>query len=166
MERKPSTVDREMGAGGILREEQPLWKRLPTFVPIVCWITTSSAVILQNKYILSNKGFSHPVVSFDCQLRPVSLTNDGRVQQFAQALTTIHLLFQTIATRLLRRYTGLVDKAKELEATGAMNREVFIRKILPIGFLFSASLVLSNWVYLRLSVSFIQMYSGHFEYRV
>ncbi|GAA5838950.1 hypothetical protein JCM5353_006819 [Sporobolomyces roseus] len=134
MERKPSTADREMGAGGMSREEQPLWKRLPTFVPIVCWITTSSAVILQNKYILSNKGFSHPV-----------------------ALTTIHLLFQTIATRLLRRYTGLVDKAKELEATGAMNREVFIRKILPIGFLFSASLVLSNWVYLRLSVSFIQM---------
>lgn len=37
---------------------------------------------------------------------------------FPQALTTIHLLFQTIATRILRKYTGLVDKAKELEATG------------------------------------------------
>ncbi|GAA5925223.1 uncharacterized protein JCM15063_004960 [Sporobolomyces koalae] len=129
MQRKPSTADPETSPS-----ELPLWRRLPTWVPIVCWISTSSFVILQNKYILSTKGFSHPV-----------------------ALTTIHLLFQTIATRVLRRYTGLVDKAKELEATGAMNREVFIRKILPVGFLFSASLVLSNWVYLRLSVSFIQM---------
>jgi len=80
---------------------------------------------------LSDLGFKHPV-----------------------ALTTIHLLFQTIATRLLRRYTNMVDKAKELEATGVMNREAFLRKIVPVGFLFSASLVLSNWVYLRLSVSF------------
>jgi len=48
----------------------------------------------------------------------------------------------------------MVDKAKELEATGVMNREAFLRKIVPVGFLFSASLVLSNWVYLRLSVSF------------
>ncbi|GAA6008158.1 hypothetical protein JCM11491_001905 [Sporobolomyces phaffii] len=132
MERKDSTVDRD--AATTTNAELPLWRRLPTWVPIFCWISTSSFVILQNKYILSTKGFSHPV-----------------------ALTTIHLLFQTIATRLLRRYTNLVDKAKELEATGAMNREVFIRKILPVGFLFSASLVLSNWVYLRLSVSFIQM---------
>lgn len=85
----------------------------------------------QNKYILSDLGFKHPV-----------------------ALTTIHLLFQTVATRLLRRYTNMVDKAKELEATGAMNRESFLKKIVPVGFLFSASLVLSNWVYLRLSVSF------------
>jgi len=47
-----------------------------------------------------------------------------------------------------------------------MNREVFIRKILPIGFLFSASLVLSNWVYLRLSVSFIQMYVDGLLYQL
>jgi hypothetical protein len=39
-----------------------------------------------------------------------------------------------------------------------MNREIFLRKIVPVGLLFSASLVLSNWVYLRLTVSFIQMY--------
>lgn len=53
-------------------------------------------MILQNKYILSDLKFGHPV-----------------------ALTTIHLLFQTIATRALRRYTHLIDGAKELEATGA-----------------------------------------------
>ncbi|GAA5984750.1 hypothetical protein JCM11641_002173 [Rhodosporidiobolus odoratus] len=145
MERKDSENGRESGgmlgngggglaAGAGIEGEVPLWRRLPSWVPIVCWIATSSAVILQNKYILSDLGFRHPV-----------------------ALTTIHVLFQTIATRLLRKYTSLVDKAKELEATGVMNREAFLRKIVPVGLLFSASLVLSNWVYLRLSVSFIQM---------
>ncbi|GAA5967634.1 hypothetical protein JCM8115_007010 [Rhodotorula mucilaginosa] len=114
--------------------DQPAWRRLPAWVYIVAWIATSSAVILQNKYILSDLGFRHPV-----------------------ALTTIHLAFQTIATRILRKYTTMVDKAKELEATGVMNRDAFLRKIVPVGLLFSASLVLSNWVYLRLTVSFIQM---------
>ncbi|GAA5856805.1 hypothetical protein JCM8547_008852 [Rhodosporidiobolus lusitaniae] len=138
MERKDSNhgpdglAVRESGAGQ--EGDVPLWRRLPSWVPIVCWIATSSAVILQNKYILSDLGFKHPV-----------------------ALTTIHVLFQTVATRLLRKYTSLVDKAKELEATGVMNRDSFLRKIVPVGLLFSASLVLSNWVYLRLSVSFIQM---------
>ncbi|GAA5820288.1 hypothetical protein JCM11251_005558 [Rhodosporidiobolus azoricus] len=134
MERKASTDGREKTDAGGHPEDLPLWRRLPAWVPIVCWIATSSAVILQNKYILSDLGFRHPV-----------------------ALTTIHVLFQTIATRLLRSHTKLVDKAKELEATGVMNRDAFLRKIVPVGLLFSASLVLSNWVYLRLSVSFIQM---------
>lgn len=55
----------------------------------------------------------------------------------------------------------MVDKAKELEATGKMTRDTFLRKIVPVGLLFSASLVLSNWVYLRLSVSFIQMWVSY-----
>lgn len=99
-------------------------------------------------------------------------------------MTTIHLAFQTIATRVLRKYTTMVDKAKELEATGAsgreaharlrracrrltrfvpagvMNRDAFLRKIVPVGLLFSASLVLSNWVYLRLTVSFSKLAGG------
>lgn len=33
---------------------------------IVCWIGTSSFVILQNKHILSDLGFHHPVVSMAC----------------------------------------------------------------------------------------------------
>lgn len=45
------------------------------------------------------------------------------------------------------------------ERPGKMNKDVFLRKIVPVGLLFSASLVLSNWVYLRLTVSFIQMYA-------
>ncbi|SCV72004.1 BQ2448_4698 [Microbotryum intermedium] len=130
-------VDDEPANPQLQQQQQlsrPLWQRLPVWVPIVCWIGTSSFIILQNKFILYDLEFNHPV-----------------------ALTTIHLTFQTIATRALRKYTPLVDKAKELEATGKMNRDVFMRKIVPVGALFSASLVLSNWVYLRLTVSFIQM---------
>ncbi|KAI5476281.1 DUF250 domain membrane protein [Pseudohyphozyma bogoriensis] len=133
-EEKRKRKEQEAAIAGPPSGDKPLWQRLPAWVPILCWISTSSFVILQNKHILSNLKFSHPI-----------------------ALTTIHLLFQTIATRLLRKYSPLIDGAKELEATGKMTKEVFIRKIVPIGVLFSASLVLSNWVYLRLTVSFIQM---------
>jgi hypothetical protein len=38
-----------------------------------------------------------------------------------------------------------------------MSKEMFLRSILPIGLLFSGSLILSNSAYLYLSVSFIQM---------
>lgn len=38
-----------------------------------------------------------------------------------------------------------------------MTKELFFRSILPIGVLFSGSLVLSNTAYLYLTVSFIQM---------
>ena len=38
-----------------------------------------------------------------------------------------------------------------------MTRDMFIRSILPIGVLFSGSLILSNMAYLHLSVPFIQM---------
>lgn len=38
-----------------------------------------------------------------------------------------------------------------------MSKDMFIRSILPIGLLFSASLILSNTAYLYLSVAYIQM---------
>lgn len=38
-----------------------------------------------------------------------------------------------------------------------MSKEMFLRSILPIGVLFSGSLILSNKAYLHLTVSFIQM---------
>jgi len=103
-------------------------------IPIVTWIIVSMTTILFNKWILTDKGFHYPVF-----------------------LTTSHLAFQTLASRLFYRFTNLVDGAKHLEASGKMNNKVWMRNIVPIGFLFSLSLVMSNWVYLRLSVSFIQM---------
>ncbi|TYJ52769.1 hypothetical protein B9479_006620 [Cryptococcus floricola] len=68
-------------------------------------------------------------------------------------LTTFHLTFSAIATRVLQRTTTLVDGAKDIE----MTRDRWIKSILPIGALFSGSLILSNYAYLTLSVSFIQM---------
>jgi hypothetical protein len=38
-----------------------------------------------------------------------------------------------------------------------MTKDMFIQSILPIGLLFSGSLILSNTAYLYLSVSYIQM---------
>ena len=38
-----------------------------------------------------------------------------------------------------------------------MTKDMFVKSILPIGLLFSGSLILSNTAYLYLSVSYIQM---------
>lgn len=70
---------------------------------------------------------------------------------FSIALTTWHMLFATISTQILARTTSLIEKSPE------MNPRFYIRAILPIGICFSMSLILSNVVYLYLSMSFIQM---------
>lgn len=63
------------------------------------------------------------------------------------------MAFSTVGTRVLARYTHLLDGLSSVE----MTTERWYRNILPIGALFSASLVTSNMAYLTLSVSFIQM---------
>ena len=60
---------------------------------------------------------------------------------------------QAIGTRVLQRTTNLVDGVKDVN----MSKDMFLRSILPIGLLFSASLILSNTAYLYLSVAYIQM---------
>jgi drug/metabolite transporter (DMT)-like permease len=54
---------------------------------------------------------------------------------------------------VLARTTHLLDGAKDVH----MTKDMFTRSILPIGLLFSASLILSNTAYLYLSVAYIQM---------
>ena len=66
---------------------------------------------------------------------------------------TFHLAFAAVGTRILQRTTRLLDGAKEVK----MSKDMFVRSILPIGVLFSGSLILSNTAYLYLSVSYIQM---------
>jgi drug/metabolite transporter (DMT)-like permease len=68
-------------------------------------------------------------------------------------LTCWHLIFATIATQVLARTTKLLDGRKNVKMTGRL----YLRAIVPIGLLYSASLVCSNMVYLYLSVAFIQM---------
>ncbi|EJT70074.1 hypothetical protein GGTG_12247 [Gaeumannomyces tritici R3-111a-1] len=103
---------------------------VPAAVYVIAWISISSSVILFNKWILDTKGFKYPVI-----------------------LTTYHLTFATIMTQLLARYTSLLDGRKTVKMTG----HVYLRAILPIGVLFSLSLIFGNLTYLYLSVAFIQM---------
>ncbi|CAA7264398.1 unnamed protein product [Cyclocybe aegerita] len=97
-------------------------------VPV--WIVLSSAVIIYNNYLYNTRAFKYPVF-----------------------LVTWHLTFAAIGTRVLQRTTNLLDGAKDVH----MSKDMFVRSILPIGLLFSGSLILSNTAYLYLSVSYIQM---------
>ncbi|KAH8811924.1 triose-phosphate transporter [Xylogone sp. PMI_703] len=104
-----------------------------TFHPafyVANWVFFSSIVILFNKYILDTAGFHYPAI-----------------------LTSWHLIFATVMTQILARTTTLLDNRKTVRMTG----RVYLRAIVPIGILYSASLVCSNQVYLYLSVAFIQM---------
>ncbi|GAA6021914.1 hypothetical protein JCM11491_004792 [Sporobolomyces phaffii] len=59
---------------------------LPPWLIIAGWIGLSTAVIFMNREILVARHFAYPIT-----------------------LTSIHLAFQTIATRLLHRYTDLIS---------------------------------------------------------
>ncbi|KAL2157207.1 hypothetical protein VTH06DRAFT_6343 [Thermothelomyces fergusii] len=97
---------------------------------IASWIFFSNLTILFNKWIIDSRGFKYPVI-----------------------LTCWHLVFASAATQVLARTTTLLDGRKQVEMTG----RTYLRAIVPIGLLYSASLVCSNMVYLYLSVAFIQM---------
>ncbi|KAF8999429.1 hypothetical protein BDQ17DRAFT_1500346 [Cyathus striatus] len=94
-----------------------------TIIPI--WIILSSAMIIYNNYIYNTLNFKFPVF-----------------------LVTWHLTFAAVGMRILQRTTRLLDGVKEVH----MTKEMFVKSILPIGVLFSGSLVLSNTAYLYLSV--------------
>ncbi|KAL3423244.1 duf250 domain membrane protein [Phlyctema vagabunda] len=97
---------------------------------VMSWIALSSVVILFNKYLLDTLGFHYPAI-----------------------LTCWHLAFSTLATQILAKTTTLLDGRKTVK----MTRRVYVRAIIPIGILYSLSLVCSNLVYLHLSVAFTQM---------
>ena len=56
-------------------------------------------------------------------------------------------------TQGLARFTTVLDSRKKVPMTG----KVYLRAIVPIGVMFSLSLICGNVTYLYLSVSFIQM---------
>ncbi|KAK2002689.1 triose-phosphate transporter [Colletotrichum falcatum] len=95
---------------------------------IASWIFFSNLTILFNKWLLDTAGFT-------------------------VILTCWHLVFSTLATQVLARTTSLLDGRFKVKMTG----RVYLRAVVPIGLLYSGSLVCSNLVYLYLSVSFIQM---------
>ncbi|KAI9144889.1 triose-phosphate transporter [Paraphysoderma sedebokerense] len=105
-------------------------KKFHPSVYISIWITFSSSVILYNKWILSSAGFHYPIF-----------------------LTTWHLVFATVLTRIMKMYTTLLPAAKNSN----MSWETYLRSVVPIGVFFSGSLIFNNLAYLHLSVAFIQM---------
>ncbi|KAK4193063.1 triose-phosphate transporter family-domain-containing protein [Podospora australis] len=115
---------------GQVEKPRPAERSIHPVFYIASWIFFSNLTILFNKWIIDTRGFRYPVI-----------------------LTCWHLIFATIATQVLARTTKLLDGRKQIKMTG----RVYLRAIVPIGLLYSASLVCSNMVYLYLSVAFIQM---------
>ncbi|KAK4251114.1 triose-phosphate transporter family-domain-containing protein [Corynascus novoguineensis] len=113
-----------------LEKPPPVERSVHAVFYIASWIFFSNLTILFNKWIIDSRGFRYPVI-----------------------LTCWHLIFATIATQVLARTTTLLDGRKKVK----MNGRTYLRAIVPIGLLYSASLVCSNMVYLYLSVAFIQM---------
>ncbi|CAD6574746.1 MAG: hypothetical protein TREMPRED_001212 [Tremellales sp. Tagirdzhanova-0007] len=97
---------------------------VPAFIILPTWIMCSISVILYNKFVFSSLDFPYPVF-----------------------LTTFHLIFSALSTRVLKRFTTLIDGADQIQ----MTPEKWVKSILPIGILFSGSLIFSNYAYLSLS---------------
>ncbi|KAK7724032.1 hypothetical protein SLS64_000366 [Diaporthe eres] len=113
-----------------VQKSEPAKASIHPALYVVVWISLSSSVILFNKWILDTLEFHYPVI-----------------------LTTYHLTFATLMTQILARYTTLLDGRKTVKMTG----RVYLRAIVPIGLMFSLSLICGNLTYLYLSVAFIQM---------
>ncbi|BAE66448.1 unnamed protein product [Aspergillus oryzae RIB40] len=95
---------------------------------ITSWVFWSNLTVLFNKWILDST-------------------------EFTILLTTWHLIFATVVTQVLARTTTFLDGRKNIE----MNSRLYARTMVPIGLLYSGSLVFGNIVYLYLNISFIQM---------
>ncbi|KAI0166876.1 TPT-domain-containing protein [Hypoxylon sp. FL1284] len=95
---------------------------------IASWIFFSNLTILFNKWLLDDAGF--PVI-----------------------LTWWHMTFATLATQVLARTTTILDGRHKVK----MTPKLYMKAVIPIGFLYSGSMVTSTLVYLYLSVPFIQM---------
>ncbi|PYH29593.1 SDR family oxidoreductase [Aspergillus neoniger CBS 115656] len=108
-------------------KEASVW---PVTLGILSWVFWSNLTILFNKWVIESTEFRYPII-----------------------LTTWHLVFATLATQLLARTTSMLDGRKRMRMDG----RTYVRMIIPIGILYSGSLVCSNIVYLYLNVSFIQM---------
>ncbi|PWA94295.1 hypothetical protein CTI12_AA052260 [Artemisia annua] len=111
------------------KEKSLINKIIISYTYIFIWITLSFTVIIYNKYILDKHMYNWPY--------PISLT-------------MIHMLFCSLLAYAIINVVKLVEPVQ-------MTRDVYLKSVVPIGFLYSVSLWLSNSAYIYLSVSFIQM---------
>ncbi|CEJ58756.1 Putative DMT family organic anion transporter [Penicillium brasilianum] len=124
-----SSQDERKLEGGAAPAPAPSTGLHPAFY-IALWIALSSSVILFNKWVLSTAKFNFPLF-----------------------LTTWHMIFATAMTQGLAKFTTILDSRHKVP----MNPSTYARAIVPIGIMFSLSLICGNLAYLYLSVSFIQM---------
>ncbi|PSR80806.1 triose-phosphate transporter family-domain-containing protein [Coniella lustricola] len=132
-QRDSGEEDRKL-EGGVLRQESgppaPAKDGLHPAVYIGVWIACSSGVIIFNKWVLATAKFNFPLF-----------------------LTTWHMFFATVMTQIMAKFTTTLDSRHKVP----MTTQTYIRAIVPIGIMFSLSLICGNVAYLYLSVSFIQM---------
>lgn len=121
--------DRKLESGGAQAPPPPTSAIHPAFY-IALWIAMSASVILFNKWVLATAKFDFPLF-----------------------LTTWHMVFATAMTQVLARTTSTLDSRLKVPMDGP----TYMRAIVPIGVMFSLSLICGNLAYLYLSVSFIQM---------
>ncbi|KAL8951942.1 MAG: hypothetical protein Q9222_002126 [Ikaeria aurantiellina] len=98
---------------------------------VAAWMTLSCVLIVFNKWILDQA--KYPIL-----------------------LTFYHMALATATTQTLARTTNILDSRHSVQ----MTPKLYMTAIVPIGVLFSLSLVFSNLPYLYLSVAFIQMLKG------
>ncbi|KAI2463429.1 TPT-domain-containing protein [Annulohypoxylon bovei var. microspora] len=101
---------------------------MPPHFYAALWMFFSNLTILFNKWLIDDAGF--PII-----------------------LTCWHMTFATAATQLLARKTCLLDGRHRIK----MVTPLYMKTIVPIGLLYSGSIIFNNLVYLHLSVPFIQM---------
>lgn len=99
-------------------------------ISIAVWIMLGYAMILYNKLILSTWNFNFPFFLILC-----------------------HTILATIFTQFLSRTTELLPAVRE----GSVKFSDFVLKIFPYVFCSCTSLILSNKVYIYLSLGYIQM---------
>lgn len=132
-QRDSGEEDRKL-EGGVLRQDPappaPKASGLHPAVYIGVWIACSSGVIIFNKWVLATAKFNFPLF-----------------------LTTWHMVFATTMTQIMAKCTSTLDSRHKVP----MTTQTYMRAIVPIGIMFSLSLICGNVAYLYLSVSFIQM---------
>eukprot|EP01038_Epipyxis_sp_PR26KG_P008114 gene8114-10989_t len=103
---------------------------LPPWVYVIFWISISCTMILFNKVVLDQMKFPYPMF-----------------------LTTWHMIFATVMTQIMSKYTNMLPSVNE----NKVDSIIYKKKIIPVAAFFAVSLIFANKAYLYLSVSYIQM---------
>ncbi|KAL4933084.1 uncharacterized protein BDV17DRAFT_287441 [Aspergillus undulatus] len=161
---------RKSGEDSALRRQ--LCERVQSVQPAWDLFCPSAGYSLEDGIAGGGEELKHALVLLPReQIYPFSWVDDGDVKSCLGAkknelfdaeacypilLTTWHLLFATLCTQLLSRYTSLLANDGTRTST-RMTPTLYMTKIAPIALLYSGSLVCSNIAYVYLNVGFIQM---------